>query len=297
MLRKRPDEDLSVDEIKQLLMEKRRAQRENRLDEYRRTGRVVQLETDPVEGGAQPGTKSSEFPSRKDQSRSRRRKGIDTLLLMVEIVAVLGLIFLIFNGVKILRTLNQEAATVLQQPTYTPTALASAVVLPSGHVVPRDGNESSFNEAEIPEELRPRMESYARLPTPTQGPQQALRVQIPAINVDAPIVAGDGWEELKQGVGQHVGSGTPGEPGNLVLSAHNDIFGELFRHLDKLEEGDKIIIITQDSSFTYVVTETLIVKPTQVDVMSATSESSITLISCYPYLVDNKRIVVQGILE
>jgi len=141
------------------------------------------------------------------------------------------------------------------------------------------------------------MESYARLPTPTQGPQQALRVQIPALNVDAPIVAGDGWEELKQGVGQHVGSGTPGEPGNLVLSAHNDIFGEYFRDLDRLTKGDEIIIITQDRSFTYLVTRKLVVEPTRVDLMGSTDKSTITLISCYPYLVDNKRIVIQGTLQ
>jgi len=108
---------------------------------------------------------------------------------------------------------------------------------------------------------------------------------------------GDGWEELKQGVGQHIGSGLPGQAGNLVLSAHNDIYGELFRRLDKLQKGDEILILTQDSTFTYVVTGTKIVAPTEVDVLEPTAEATITLISCYPYLVDTKRIVVQGILK
>ncbi|MBP9676954.1 MAG: sortase, partial [Anaerolineaceae bacterium] len=49
--------------------------------------------------------------------------------------------------------------------------------------------------------------------------------------------------------------------------------------------------------FTYLVTNTEIVEPTRVDVMAPTNESAITLISCYPYLVDNKRIVVQGLLK
>jgi len=34
-----------------------------------------------------------------------------------------------------------------------------------------------------------------------------------------------------------------------------------------------------------------------VDVLEPTAEATITLISCYPYLVDTKRIVVQGILK
>jgi sortase A len=108
---------------------------------------------------------------------------------------------------------------------------------------------------------------------------------------------GDGWEQLKKGVGQHLGSANPGEAGNLVLSAHNDIFSEIFRDLDQLKEGDEIIIITQDRSFTYVVTGTLIVEPDRVDLLAPTSNSTITLISCYPYRVDNLRIVVQGVLQ
>ena len=286
MLRKRPDEDLSAEEQKQLQMEKRRAQRETRLDEFGRSGRVAHAGADPLGGLA----------GKRERGR-QRRKGIDTALLVIEIIAVLGLIFLIIHGVRILQNLNQQAPAVPEQLAPTPEVLPSPVVLPGGHVAPKEGTESSYNLEEIPEELRPGNETPQVRPSPTLGPQQALRVQIPAIGVDAPIVMGDGWEELKQGVGQHIGSGTPGEAGNLVLSAHNDIFGELFRHLDQLEAGDEIIIQTQDSTFTYLVTETLIVKPTRVDLLSATPESSITLISCYPYLVDNKRIVVRGILQ
>jgi sortase A len=35
-----------------------------------------------------------------------------------------------------------------------------------------------------------------------------------------------------------------------------------------------------------------VVEPTDVWVMAPTEHASTTLISCYPYLVDNKRIVV-----
>ena len=162
---------------------------------------------------------------------------------------------------------------------------------------PVSGQENRFNEAEIPEHLRPLMQSYANLPVPTQSPQQARQIQIPAIGVSAPVVLGDGWEQLKKGVGQHIGTANPGDKGNLVLSAHNDIFSEIFRDLDKLKKGDEVTIITQDRSFTYVITSSQIVEPTRVDLLAQTSDSMITLISCYPYLVDNKRIVVQGILQ
>jgi len=115
--------------------------------------------------------------------------------------------------------------------------------------------------------------------------------------VDAPIVQGDGWEQLKKGVGQHIGSANPGEASNLVLSAHNDVFGEIFRNLDKLQPGDEVVLYTSQQSFSYTVETTMIVEPTQVEVMAPASDGVVTLISCYPYMVSNKRIVVIASLE
>jgi sortase A len=216
---------------------------------------------------------------------------------MVEVFAVLGLVFVIFNGVEIIRDLNAQVIEVLELPTLTPTPLISAVVLPSGHTPPDSPGGSKFNEAEIPEHLRPLVQSLLEVPIPTSGPEQAIRIQIPAINVDAPIVQGDGPEQLKKGVAQHIGSADPGKEGNLVLTAHNDVFGEIFRRLDELKRGDQVIIYTYQRSFTYTITGSQIVEPTQVEVMASTKNATVTLISCYPYFIDNQRIVVKGVLQ
>jgi sortase A len=179
----------------------------------------------------------------------------------------------------------------------TPTPIIQAVVLPSGHIPPNVQGGTQFNEAEIPEHLRPLVQSLASLPLPTPGPQQAARIQIPAIKVNHPVVQGDGWEQLKKGVAQHLGSPNPGVKGNLVLSAHNDVFGQIFRDLDQLKPGDPVIISTNQRTFTYVVRQTRIVAPTQVEVMAPTNETIVSLISCYPFMVDNKRIVVTAVLQ
>jgi sortase A len=141
------------------------------------------------------------------------------------------------------------------------------------------------------------VQSLANVPIPTPGPEQTTRIQIPALGVDAPIVQGDGWEQLKKGVGQHVGSANPGEKNNIVLTAHNDVFGEIFRSLDKLKNGDEVILYTNQRSYTYVVNGSTIVEPTRVEVMAPTNQAIVTLISCYPYMVDNKRIVVTAQLQ
>jgi len=283
-----------------LLVEKRRAARQQRLERFRRTGRVVALAPD-IEGSPldtmHSGALSDESSPVESPRRSRRKQLFDGLLLMVELLAVTALVFLLLNGVSLVRALNQEVASVLEQPTLSPTPLISAVILPSGHTPPTSPGGARPNEDEIPEHLRPLVQSLANIPIPTPGPEQANRIQIPALDLDAPIVQGDGWEQLKKGVAQHIGSANPGENGNVVLSAHNDVFGELFRYLDRLKPGNQVIIYTNQNVYTYRVTGTQIVEPTQVEVMAQTSQPIVTLISCYPYLVDNQRIVVTARLQ
>ena len=296
MAKKKDPRDLSVNELRRLLIEKRRSDRQQRIDRYRETGRVVRLVTEEEETSWED--IHTTFPDGEgppdpvEETRMRNKKVVDGFLLAVEILAVIGLIFVLFNGLDILQELNREVALALEQPTLTPTPLIKAVVLPSGHTPPNSPGGSKPNTEEIPEHLQPVVQSYGEIPIPTQGPQHAIRLQIPKIDQDVPVVEGDGWEQLKKGVGHHIHSANPGETGNVVLSAHNDIHGEIFRDLDQLEEGDLIILFSERQSYTYEVNDVLIVEPTQVEFLETTSTPTATLISCYPYLVDNKRIVV-----
>lgn len=296
MARKKSRDDLSVEELRHLLVEKQRAARQERLERFRKTGRVVTLASDVDSPSLDHLRAGPLLDPEEAEEITHRKRVLDIFLLVIETLAVLGLIFVLFNGLEIIQELNQEVAMALEQPTLTSTPLVRAVVLPSGHTPPIEG-VARPNEAEIPEHLRPLVQSMAEIPIPTPGPEQARRIQIPALGVDAPIVQGDGWEQLKKGVGQHIGSANPGGEGNVVLSAHNDIFGEIFRHLDKLEPGDEIFVHTQQRVYTYVVFNTEIVEPTQVEFMDPTQEPTATLISCYPYLVDTERIVVQAELR
>ncbi|MDP3186514.1 MAG: class D sortase [Anaerolineales bacterium] len=295
-------EELSEQELRRLLLDKRRVARRQRLERFRRTGRAVMLAPDLPPAALEEWRTSplNETPKESllpESARSPRRRWMDRILLVVEILAVVGLASILFNGMGLLRTLNQEVAAALQQPTLSPTPLITAVVLPSGHTPPTSPGGAQPNEAEIPEHLRPLVQSLANLPIPTRGPEQAIRIQIPSIQVDAPVVQGDGWDQLKKGVGQYIGSANPGQTGNIVLSGHNDVYGEVFKRLDELEPGNTIIIFTINRQYVYVVSGSQIVEPTQVEVMAPTSDPTLTLISCYPYLIDNKRIVVFAKLQ
>lgn len=283
-------------------MEKQHGDHKKRLEEFTKTGRIIQVARDPI-----PSTLSnihSEYVEttaepflRSGRGRNRQKTWFDRFLLLVEVGAVLGLIFIMYNTFASLRNLNEEVSSALSQPSLAPTPIISAVVLPSGHTPPNAAGGAQPNNAEIPEHLRPVVQSLANVPIPTASPQQATRIQIPAIGVDAPIVQGDGWEQLKKGVGQHIGSADPGDTGNVVLSAHNDVFGEIFRELDKLKEGDEVILFTNTRQYIYKITGTQIVEPTRIEVMANTIDPVVTLISCYPYLVNNQRIVVSAALQ
>jgi len=295
MASKRPD-DLSERELQALLKLKRIEARNQRLEEFARSGRIITLAPD-LEGGAFEDFENPVIAQAPDTLEARRKRFTDRILLGIEVLAVMGLVFILFNGVNLIRQLNAEVVAAFDLPTPSPTPLISAVVLPSGHTPPTDPGGARPNEAEIPDHLRPLVQAYNNLPVPTASPEQPIRIQIPAIGIDAPIVQGDNWEALKQGVGQHIGSGNPGQNGNMVLSGHNDIFGEIFRYLDQLEPGDEITVFSNVRAYTYVITDWEIVEPTAVHVMGPTQDPTTTLISCYPYLVNSERIVVKAILN
>ncbi|MCE5207731.1 MAG: class D sortase [Chloroflexi bacterium] len=292
---KRSVDKLSTEELRQALIQRQREDRQARLRNYQKTGRVVGVEPPPTQTNLE-GLRSKQLEDvereRLEKKQREKRRWLDRLLLLLEVAAVVGLILLVFNGVSLLRNLNREVAASLQQPTLTPTALIMAVVLPSGHTPPNSPDGAQPNIAEIPEQLQPLVQSMDALPLPTSGPEQAVRIQIPAIDVDAPVVQGDNWEQLKKGVGQHSGTPDPGVDGNVVLSAHNDVYGEIFRNLDQLQDGDEVILFTDKQAYTYKVEKILFVEPTSVDILAQTTEPVVTLISCYPYMIDNQRIVV-----
>jgi sortase A len=307
-------DNLSESELAHLLYHKRRTRRQERLRRLKADGRVVDVpgiqppnDAPPVimpyllppDMPAEPEAESAADPA--PAGGIRWRWVVNKFFLFVEITAVLSFIII---GITLWNTnneLNQELGQVqrlqsqaLALPTPTQEPLIDVVVLPGGHKPPVPGQSPQPGEAgDIPANLLPVINAYVPPPKPTPAPIQARRIQIPAIDIDAPVVQGMyDWEALKRGVAQKIGSAAPGQVGNMALAAHNDIYGELFRDLDQLKPGDEVIVSTSTQSYTYIVRETRIVEPTEVSVLDPTDWASTTLISCYPYRVNTQRIVV-----
>ena len=319
---------LSVDELEQLLYRKKRAMRRQRLQRLKEEGRVVEVngldaphdQPPPLErpkavptgamrqfawqengnGGQDTAVSPEVSIVTPKPSKKYGRWLFNKLLVLIEIGAVLGFIFIVYTLWNTQNELNAELTVVqqaevgtLELPTPSATPVIDLVVLPTGHRYIEGRSPEAVEAGDIPSHLLPALQAYLPPPIPTPGPEQARVIKIPAINVNDPIVEGMyDWEQLKRGVAHHIGSADPGDVGNMVLAAHNDIFGEIFRDLDELSPGDEITIETNLRSYTYVVTKIDVVDPTDVQVMDPTEHASATLISCYPYRINTQRIVV-----
>ena len=316
---RRTVDDLTIEELEQLLIVKRREARAERVRRLGQLGRLPKQAAIPHEDlasfmpsaeadGAMPerdlqGIRPFEVEpvgrkgrkkQRKRQARSRLGRLRDRTLLVLEMGALLGLVAVLVVSFWNIRELNDdyaEADALPLMPTAEPTAVAMGI-LPGGHAPPEDSGS-------IPSHLRGLVEGEEPLsvPIPTPGPEAPTRIVIPAIEVDALIVEGDRPEQLKLGVGHYLNGVDPGERGNMVLSAHNDIYGEIFRHLDDLELGDEVTVYAGDRPYRYIVRAKQIVDEDQVSVLASTTKPVTSLISCYPYMVDTHRIVVIAELQ
>ncbi len=218
------------------------------------------------------------------------------MLTIIEVVTVAALVVVVLLAMSNLAALNEEAAAEQRRLlTPSPTSLGEGTrqraVLP-GSSQPPPGEE------EIPPQFRPYLLPSTPVPLPTPGPRQATRIVIKKIGVDAPVLEGDDWQTLKKGVGHSPGTANPGEPGNCVLSGHDDVYGEVFRYLSELKPGDEVLVYTSDGhGFKYVVKTSFLVLPDAVEVMDPTPDPILTLITCYPYLIDSHRLIVVCTLE
>ncbi len=152
-------------------------------------------------------------------------------------------------------------------------------------------------------------------PTPARPPatRPPSRITAPAIGLDAPVleigyktgyldgVAVTEWELPSDAAGFHRGSAYPGNPGNTVLSGHNNIQGEVFRDLVNLEAGDEVNLYVGEVCYRYRVSTIEILPekgmPTGVRIANArrigpTADERLTLVTCWPYTGNSHRVIV-----
>ena len=130
-------------------------------------------------------------------------------------------------------------------------------------------------------------------------------ITIPKINVSAPVVYEPSTDEtafetaLQSGVVHYANTALPGQNGNVAIFGHssNDWWQPgnykfVFVLLDKLAPGDQITINYQSKRYTYEVTGSQVVDPTDVAVLNQTPTPTLSVITCTPPGTSWKRLVV-----
>lgn len=135
----------------------------------------------------------------------------------------------------------------------------------------------------------PPADPYADVPVVEIG-----AVVIPKIGVDHPVYEGITLTVIDRGPGHWPGSAMPGRRGNAVFPGHRVTHSRPFYDLDLLAPGDEVGFRMGNGTFTYAVTSTQIVVPTDLWVVDQTEEHTMTLIACHPKRSARQRIVVKG---
>ena len=103
---------------------------------------------------------------------------------------------------------------------------------------------------------------------------------IPDLGLEVPVYSDSSQFNMDRGAGLIPGTSEPGEPGNIGISGHRDGY---FRVLKDIQQGSEILLQTPTGKQRYVISETFIVDPIDVEVLEPGSSDSLTLVTCYPF--------------
>lgn len=145
-------------------------------------------------------------------------------------------------------------------------------------------------------------------------PRPPVRLEIPTVGIDTPVVEVASqivvigsrqvlrWDVADYAAGHHAGSANPGAGGNVVLAGHSDWRGAVFGNLATAAVGDSVVITSADQRIhRYVVTEIHFRKEAGMPLderlatgqfIEPTEDERVTLVSCWPPLVDDHRLIV-----
>lgn len=122
------------------------------------------------------------------------------------------------------------------------------------------------------------------------------RIKIPSLDVDVVVVEGISASALRAGAGHYPATPLPCEDGNVAIAGHRTTYGKPFANLDRMKEGDSIILETPVGTCTYEVSRPpFIVKPTNLTVVANDpTKRLLTLTTCHPKGSAAQRLIIRA---
>jgi sortase A len=137
---------------------------------------------------------------------------------------------------------------------------------------------------------------------PVRGKAMA-KMYIPRLGLDWAVVEGVEPADIKKAPGHYPKSQLPGQLGNFAVAGHR--MGAVFWNLDKMQDGDPIVVETRTSWHVYRVVKSHIIRPNQVEVVApnpdnpgaAPNRKLLTITTCNPKWDNYERLVVHAELR
>lgn len=138
------------------------------------------------------------------------------------------------------------------------------------------GKESDGVQNEVEQEVQHEVQLK-----PAIKPGDVLgRLDIPRLGLSVAVLQGTSSRMLRLGTGHIPGTPLPGEAGNSGIAGHRDTF---FRGLKDIHKNDEIQFQTASGLSRYAVDWVKVVAPDDLSVLAPSSESELTLVTCYPF--------------
>jgi len=252
-------------------------------------------------------------------------KRLGTLLILMGLVALLVVAGMVGYDQWRRADMQRRVAALRRTPVATPLAATASPTLvpptPSPWATPTPVGQVA-NLAPTPTIEPPSPSPTPPSPTSTSLPlTRPVRMRIPALALDIPVVEVQWeieeqnglrysvWKTASYAAGHHFNSANPGEQGNVVLSGHHNIEGEVFRDISAIGEpgarlsvGDEIILYAEDGrAYVYRIVEwhrfqeagaSAEERAAHARFAGPSDRAILTLVTCWPYTNNTHRVVV-----
>src|SRR5688572_4856168 len=117
-----------------------------------------------------------------------------------------------------------------------------------------------------------------------QAGDALTRIKIPSLDVDTIVVEGTTPSALEADAGHYPETPLPCESGNVAIAGHRTTYGRPFSNLDRLKNGDVVILETPVGTCTYEITKApFIISPKDRSVIANDPATKmLTLTTCHP---------------
>jgi sortase A len=150
------------------------------------------------------------------------------------------------------------------------------------------GNSIAARESAVAEEAR-RFQGRVRLGQPLG------RIEVPRLGVRAVFVQGTRWaQDLTRGPGHYERTSFPGLGKTVGIAGHRTTFGAPFRHIDRLDPGDAVVLQLPYGTFRYRVFGHEIVDSDDWSVIRNRGFDTVMLSACHPLYGSSQRWIVYG---